>query len=240
MNQVAFPGVLGSLFLAVAVVNASAADPKPRLQKSRGKVVEITDGDTFTLQVDKTKQRIALAGVDCPEDGQPFSNEAKQALSGKILGKTVETVWRERDRYGRILGVVRLGGECVNTQLVREGWAWHYRAYSDSKSLTRAESEARKAKRGLWAQRNPVPPWQWRRIQDEAKNKPNVGRNAPRQQPANGRQAQNGKQQPQPSHSYWLTASSGVRHNGTCRYYRKSKGRLCGPNDGRACKICGG
>src|SRR5664280_931320 len=39
---------------------------------------------------------------------------------------------------------------------------------------------------------------------------------------------------------YWLTISSGVRHNSSCRYYMNSKGRQCGPNEGRACKICGG
>lgn len=40
--------------------------------------------------------------------------------------------------------------------------------------------------------------------------------------------------------THWLTTSSGVRHNSTCRYYRTSKGRPCGPDEGRACKICGG
>ncbi len=39
---------------------------------------------------------------------------------------------------------------------------------------------------------------------------------------------------------HWLTIKSGIRHNSTCRYYRNSKGRPCGPNEGRACKICGG
>jgi hypothetical protein len=39
---------------------------------------------------------------------------------------------------------------------------------------------------------------------------------------------------------YWLTIKSGIRHNSSCRYYRNSRGRPCGPNEGRACKICGG
>jgi hypothetical protein len=39
---------------------------------------------------------------------------------------------------------------------------------------------------------------------------------------------------------YWLTTSSGVRHNSRCRYYMNTKGRPCGSNEGRACKICGG
>ena len=44
----------------------------------------------------------------------------------------------------------------------------------------------------------------------------------------------------QKTSGYWITTSSGVRHNSSCRYYMNSKGRACGPNEGRACKICGG
>lgn len=40
--------------------------------------------------------------------------------------------------------------------------------------------------------------------------------------------------------SHWLTIKSGIRHNSSCPYYRNSKGRPCGPNEGRACKKCGG
>lgn len=39
---------------------------------------------------------------------------------------------------------------------------------------------------------------------------------------------------------YWLTTASGIRHNVRCRYYKNSNGRPCAPNEGRACKLCGG
>lgn len=39
---------------------------------------------------------------------------------------------------------------------------------------------------------------------------------------------------------YWLSGESGVRHNDECVYFGKSKGRLCGPHEGRPCKDCGG
>ena len=38
---------------------------------------------------------------------------------------------------------------------------------------------------------------------------------------------------------YWIS-STNKRHNSTCRYYQKSKGRLGGKNEGVACKVCGG
>ena len=39
---------------------------------------------------------------------------------------------------------------------------------------------------------------------------------------------------------YWITTASGKRHNSKCRYYQNSKGRPCGPDEGVACKLCGG
>lgn len=40
--------------------------------------------------------------------------------------------------------------------------------------------------------------------------------------------------------THWLTTSSGVRHNSTCRWFKNSKGRMCASDEGRACKVCGG
>jgi len=45
---------------------------------------------------------------------------------------------------------------------------------------------------------------------------------------------------PSQSAAYWLSTWSGLRHNNGCRYYRNSTGKPCGPNDGKACKLCGG
>lgn len=39
---------------------------------------------------------------------------------------------------------------------------------------------------------------------------------------------------------YWLTSSSKKRHNKNCQYYKNSKGRFCKPDEGIACKVCGG
>jgi hypothetical protein len=42
------------------------------------------------------------------------------------------------------------------------------------------------------------------------------------------------------SGEHWLTTSSHKRHNSSCKYYKSSKGRPCGPNEGTPCKMCGG
>jgi len=72
-----------------------------------------------------------------------------------VFGKTVRILSWGQDKYDRTLGIV-FTNECVNTKLVREGFAWHYRQYSDSKVLADAEVAARKGKKGLPEQkRNP-------------------------------------------------------------------------------------
>ena len=67
--------------------------------------------------------------------------------------------WHEKDRYGRILGDVFLDGRWINFEQVSEGWAWHYKEYNKSAVLADAETEAREAKLGLWADDSPTPPW---------------------------------------------------------------------------------
>jgi hypothetical protein len=69
------------------------------------------------------------------------------------------------DRYGRLVGEVLLpDGRSLNRELVRTGLAWWYRPYApNDPTLAQLEAEARTAKRGLWADAQPVPPWQWRK-----------------------------------------------------------------------------
>jgi hypothetical protein len=74
---------------------------------------------------------------------------------------------REHDRYGRLVAEVTLpDGRVLNEELVRQGWAWWYRRYApDNATLATLESEAREARRGLWADQKPMAPWEWRAAQ---------------------------------------------------------------------------
>ena len=129
-----------------------------------GKVVKIADGDTLTLLTPSNQQvKIRLAGVDTPERKQPFGNKAKQALSNLAFQKQALVEIAAKDRYGRTIGVVFVDGLNVNAELVKQGMAWVYRKYTDDKRLYTLESEAKQAKRGLWLDENPIPPWEWRR-----------------------------------------------------------------------------
>lgn len=66
------------------------------------------------------------------------------------------------DRYGRTLGEIFTGNVSVCLLMVRDGFAWRYVKYSSDRSLGAAEIEAQKARRGLWQDPRPVPPWEWR------------------------------------------------------------------------------
>ena len=103
-----------------------------------------------------------LVQQNCPpkkEAGRSPQAGTGQALAKKVFGKVIQVDDLGKDRYGRTLGIVRLGKRNINLELVQEGWAWWYRKYAPkNKELAKAEAEARKAKRGLWADPKPVPP----------------------------------------------------------------------------------
>jgi endonuclease YncB( thermonuclease family) len=141
----------------------------------RGKVVSIADGDTITvLDADKVQHKIRLEGIDAPEKGQAFGTKSKEKMSELVGEKEVVVKWSKKDRYERILGDVYLGDRHINLEMVREGMAWHYKQYSKSKELAEAEDEARKAKKGLWADKSPEPPWEYRKREREKKAKDQV------------------------------------------------------------------
>ena len=128
-----------------------------------GKVVGISDGDTIRVLHDKEEVKIRLEGIDCPESKQAFGTTAKETTSELAFGKTVTVKDKGKDRYGRTLAEIILPDDTsLNWELVRLGFAWWYKKYSKDESLGHLRAEARKAKLGLWADPNPMPPWEWR------------------------------------------------------------------------------
>jgi micrococcal nuclease len=131
-----------------------------------GRVVGISDGDTFTLlTLEKQQVKIRLAEIDAPESGQPFGQKSKQALSDLIFGKDVVVRAQTTDRYGRTVGRPYVGDLDVCEEMVRIGAAWAYREYLRDENLLVLEAEAKAHKRGLWSlsEAQNAPPWEWRR-----------------------------------------------------------------------------
>jgi len=117
--------------------------------------IGVRDGDDVVLLVAKSQYRIRLAGIDAPELQQAFGSRAKQALSKLAFGKTARAEISARDRYRRRIGTVCVGDVNVNESMVANGWAWHFKRYSTDEKLAKLETEARRAKRGLWVAPDP-------------------------------------------------------------------------------------
>lgn len=144
---------------------ASAALPLAAAESWSGRVVAVSDGDTIRVLRGRATERVRLHGVDCPELGQAFGQRARQRTAELVMGHEVRVAVTERDRFGRYVAEVILpGGESLNRKLVAEGLAWWYREYARRDvELRLLEEKAREARRGLWADAKPVPPWVWRR-----------------------------------------------------------------------------
>ncbi len=128
-----------------------------------GKVVAIADGDTFTMLVDNKQVKIRLHGIDCPEKKQDFGTVAKEFLSAQIFGKVVTAQKMGTDRYRRTIAMVTVDGINVNETLLKAGLAWHFIEYDKNPAWTEMEVAARRLKKGLWAQPNAIPPWEFRK-----------------------------------------------------------------------------
>lgn len=128
-----------------------------------GKVVGVIDGDSIRVMRSGKAEEVRLQGIDCPEKGQPYGKRAKQFTSEQAFGKVVTVQEKGHDRYGRTLADVILpDGRNLNHELLKAGLAWWFRKYSKDASLGDLEDEARLAMRELWADPQPVPPWEWR------------------------------------------------------------------------------
>lgn len=131
-----------------------------------GKVISVSDGDTITVLTNDNKQyKIRLVHIDAPESKQAFGNQAKNALSNLIYSKQVYIQRSGVDQYNRILGTVYLGQNNVNKQMVYSGYAWAYRNRSTDPSYIQLERSAKANQRGLWQDKNPIEPKQWRKLQ---------------------------------------------------------------------------
>ena len=148
--------------LLLAALDAHASGPKPG-SELHGKIVQVKDGDSMVLRTGDENVGVRTFGVDCPERGMPFSARAKTFTSGLVDNRDVTVVVHDVDRYGRVVGDVKLAdGRSLGRELLREGLAWYYRRYANDPDFEQLESEARAAKRGLWSEPNPIPPWKFR------------------------------------------------------------------------------
>ena len=159
-------GLVTSAVLALISLTAQAV-------VLEGCVTSVADGDTIRVQTEDGSIRVRFLGIDAPESDQAYGREAKLALSGLILNKTVRVRTESTDRYGRRLGQVAYQDRDVGLYLLENGCAWVYPQYIDSvepdwqDAYVIAERAARREGIGLWENIDPTPPWTWRKEKRE-------------------------------------------------------------------------
>ncbi len=143
-----------AILALIAITLALGGQAALALDDLQGRV-SVIDGDTLEMH----GQRIRLFGIDAPESGQRCSRpdgsawrcgrDAAFALDDLVQGRTVTCHGRDKDRWGRVVAVCRLGQLDLGRWLVENGFATAYRRYSLDYAPT--EEEARSARRGIWA-----------------------------------------------------------------------------------------
>ena len=135
-----------------------------------GSVVGVTDGDTIkVLDSGRVLHSVRLTGIDAPEEDQPFGEESAEHLSSMLAGRDVFVESTRKDQYGRALGKVLVDGMDINLEQVKAGYAWWYRYYAeeqpgaDRRAYEQAEDGAKAENHGLWAEPNPISPYEWRK-----------------------------------------------------------------------------
>ena len=135
-----------------------------------GRVVGISDGDTIVLMdANSTQYKVRLSGIDAPEKKQAFGQASKKSLSDLIYEKEVKIDWHKQDRYGRLVGKIIFEGEDINLAQIKRGMAWFFRKYQkeqpheDRLNYLLSERAARESHVGLWIDKEPVAPWDFRK-----------------------------------------------------------------------------
>jgi len=149
------------LFLFCMFSGSGLAD-QPAAARLDARVVGVADGDTVTVVLSGVERKVRLEDIDAPELGQPYGRNARSALSALVFGKTVVLRPSGADQYGRLVARVWVAGQDVGLALVAEGLAWESGG-SRHADLVSADQRAREARRGLWSDNRPTPPWVFRR-----------------------------------------------------------------------------
>ena len=154
-----------SLFL---VCLSTAASPKQLPAPFTGTVDRIFDGDTIAVYgIDKNdRYKIYLENIDAPETRQKGGREAKLFLQKVAALKKVKIYPSGYNKKNELVAVVIMpDGNNLSVLSIQNGHSWWNRRYPDNARIEQAENSARQNKKGIWASKNPMPPWEWRKKQ---------------------------------------------------------------------------
>jgi micrococcal nuclease len=150
------------LALVASVAAAGCGFGAGATARYRATVTRDVDGDTVVVRYTNGRtDKVRLLGVDTPETHKPntpvqcYGPEASRYTEHALVGRVVDLELDEvtRDKYGRLLAYVYVGGRRFDDELLRLGYGRlliippngvHARA------MLAAELDAKRARRGLW------------------------------------------------------------------------------------------
>jgi len=155
-------GVLRKLAIAAGIFTVGFGTGRYTYTPPPPSVARIIDGDTFVLSNDK---EIRVFGIDAPEKGQPFYEEAqarlRQLVKGKTPGEDLD-VKSKSSSFGRQVAILEVNDKDIGAIMVKEGLAFSELKYGKDKYRLE-EDEAINAKRGVWTLPNGGErPWDFR------------------------------------------------------------------------------
>jgi len=212
-----------SVSFIVLVSLVSLGNPQEKFEgKTAYHVIRVIDGDNVVINLDGEDTNLRLIGVDAPELGLPYSNDAKQFLANLLIGEEVYLEYGDelKDKYGRTLAYVYRSPDhfFVNCEIVRQGYGRAYTKYPFKymEEFLSYEQKAKEHKKGLWSVKSETP-------------KQEVKKAAPVEKEKSG--------------TVYITRTGKKYHLAGCRYLAKSmipisleeaKQRGYGP-----CSVCG-
>jgi endonuclease YncB( thermonuclease family) len=126
-------------------------------------ITYVYDGDTVKISENNSEYKLRLTDIDAPERNQTYGKKSRRALMQLCLGANIHAVLSGTDKYRRRLGKLTCNGQDASLFMVKNGHAWFNNRYSMDGTLLYAAQEARRNKLGLWQDKNPTPPWVWRK-----------------------------------------------------------------------------
>ena len=128
-----------------------------------GTVFQVKDGDSIVVRSEGKFIEVRLHGIDAPEWKQPYGDKAKKKLRSLVLFKEVILKPVTVDSYDRLVSIVYVNDKNINLEMVKTGNAWWYKRFANKdKALKKAQANAKSEKLGLWYEKKPIPPWEWR------------------------------------------------------------------------------
>ncbi len=141
---------------------ASTPAPTPAAPVAWWRCIGVTDGDTFTcLDTAGKQQKVQISEIDAPELGQPYGRDARDMLAEFIFGKSLAVVPISSTSDGIVVCKVSVNGKDIGREMVVAGAAWSEPA--SETPLIKDQQDAKEARRGLWSEASPTPPWEFRK-----------------------------------------------------------------------------